>query len=64
MKPVSRQIEVRGLAGDIKVCQGQSDPINLVSTYFAAVSALIQAPKASMPECLDHALMYRVPVRM
>ena len=54
MQSVSRQIEIARLAGDIQVCQGESNSVQLVGRHPAGVVSLIEPPQPSMAKRTDH----------
>ena len=54
MQSVSRQVEIARLAGGIKVCQGESDAVQLVGGYPGGVVSLIEPPQTSMAKRTDH----------
>ncbi len=57
MQSVSRQIEIARLAGNIQVCQGESDSVQLVGGYPAGVVSLMEPPQPSMAKRTDHELI-------
>lgn len=64
MKPVTGQVEVRGIAGIVEVGQGEREAVRHVSAYSARIVALVHAPEAAMTKPSDHVDVCRIPVHM
>ena len=64
VKPVAGQVEVRGLAGIVKVRQGERDAVRQVRIHSARIAALVHALQAAMTKPSDHEGVYRIPVHI
>ena len=64
VKPVAGQVEIRWLAGIVKVRQGERNAIRQGGTHSARIAALVHALQAAMTKPSDHEEVYLIPVHV
>ena len=64
MKPVTGQVEVRRLAGIVKVRQGKRNAVRQGGTHAARIAALVHSLQAAMTKLSNHEGVCRIPVHV